>query len=123
MTKAFLPQMEARNHGHIAFLVCSALLDYCVSKFGAVGCHESLTHSLLNRSLIPLLDPLYCVQESMKAILANVRKTQTHALNVLCCLFFRLLPWEANVATYRFMGGDKCLYSFLRPNNRLLNVT
>uniref|UniRef100_A0A8P4KDD9 Short-chain dehydrogenase/reductase 3 n=1 Tax=Dicentrarchus labrax TaxID=13489 RepID=A0A8P4KDD9_DICLA len=106
MTKAFLPQMKAKNHGHIV-TVASALglfstaCDYCASKFGAVGFHESLTHELRAedldgikttlvcpyivdtgmfagceirkelRSLIPPLEPLYTVQQSMKAILAE----------------------------------------------------
>lgn len=26
----------------------------------------------------------------------------------------RLLPWEANAATYRFMGGDKCMLPFIK---------
>lgn len=53
-------------------------------------------------------------------LIKSVHKTQTHALNVLCCLFFRLLPWEANVATYRFMGGDKCLYSFIKTKQQVV---
>ncbi len=28
--------------------------------------------------------------------------------------FSRLLPWDANVATYRFMGGDKCMLPFIK---------
>lgn len=48
--KAFLPSMLANNHGHIATIASSAglggvnsLLDYCASKFAAVGLHESLS--------------------------------------------------------------------------------
>lgn len=26
---------------------------------------------------------------------------------------FRLLPWESNVVTYRFMGSDKCMVPFI----------
>ncbi len=37
------------------------------------------------------------------------------------CLFFRLLPWEANVAIYRFMGGDKCMYSFIKTKQQVVN--
>uniref|UniRef100_A0A668U1G9 Short-chain dehydrogenase/reductase 3 n=1 Tax=Oreochromis aureus TaxID=47969 RepID=A0A668U1G9_OREAU len=101
MTKAFLPRMKEQNHGHIV-TVASALglfstaCDYCASKFGAVGFHESLTHELIAedlngikttlvcpyivdtgillgelRSIIPPLEPLYTVQQSMKAILAE----------------------------------------------------
>lgn len=41
----------------------------------------------------------------------------------LCC---RLLPWDANVATYRFMGGDKCMLPFIKnteqkTSNGLIN--
>lgn len=50
MTKAFLPEMLERDHGHIVNIASSAglvgvngLADYCASKFAAVGkkvdCH------------------------------------------------------------------------------------
>ncbi|XP_054640845.1 retinol dehydrogenase 10-B-like isoform X2 [Dunckerocampus dactyliophorus] len=150
MTKAFLPQMKAKNHGHIV-TVASALglfstacvEDYCASKFGAVGFHESLTHELLAeeldgikttlvcpyivdtgmfagceirkelRSLIPPLEPLYTVQQSMTAILAEQQMICIPRLMYIPFLTRALLPWEANVATYRFMGGDKCMLPFI----------
>lgn len=94
MTKAFLPHMKARNHGHIV-TVASALglfstacvevrrtgshstrssgapslkrdsfipssQDYCASKFGAVGFHESLTHELLAENLDGIKTTLVC---------------------------------------------------------------
>uniref|UniRef100_A0A8C7YUC7 Short-chain dehydrogenase/reductase 3 n=1 Tax=Oryzias sinensis TaxID=183150 RepID=A0A8C7YUC7_9TELE len=103
MTKAFLPPMKARNHGHIVTIASalglfttSCVEDYCASKFGAVGFHESLALELQAEnqggikttlvcpyivnsgmfagceiSLIPPLEPLYTVQESMKAILGE----------------------------------------------------
>uniref|UniRef100_A0A668U033 Short-chain dehydrogenase/reductase 3 n=1 Tax=Oreochromis aureus TaxID=47969 RepID=A0A668U033_OREAU len=103
MTKAFLPRMKEQNHGHIVTVASSSrcsfyflLQDYCASKFGAVGFHESLTHELIAEdlngikttlvcpyivdtgmfagceiSIIPPLEPLYTVQQSMKAILAE----------------------------------------------------
>uniref|UniRef100_A0A8C9G1Q4 Uncharacterized protein n=1 Tax=Pavo cristatus TaxID=9049 RepID=A0A8C9G1Q4_PAVCR len=52
-TKAFLPKMLEMNHGHIVTVASSLGLfstagveDYCASKFGAVGFHESLSHEL-----------------------------------------------------------------------------
>jgi all-trans-retinol dehydrogenase (NAD+) len=49
MTKALLPGMLRRNHGHVINVASSAglvglpgLVDYCASKFGAVGFDESL---------------------------------------------------------------------------------
>ncbi|CAF1434022.1 unnamed protein product [Adineta ricciae] len=51
--KAFLPSMLEKNHGHIVTIASGAgltgaagLVDYCSSKFAAVGLHESLTHEL-----------------------------------------------------------------------------
>ncbi|CAF1234268.1 unnamed protein product [Rotaria magnacalcarata] len=51
--KAFLPSMLENNHGHIVTIAsgaglvgASGLVDYCSSKFAAVGLHESLTHEL-----------------------------------------------------------------------------
>ncbi|KAL3978215.1 cofilin [Sarotherodon galilaeus] len=151
MTKAFLPRMKEQNHGHIV-TVASALglfstacvEDYCASKFGAVGFHESLTHELIAedlngikttlvcpyivdtgmfagceirkelRSIIPPLEPLYTVQQSMKAILAEQQMICIPRLMYIPFLARALLPWEANVATYRFMGGDKCMLPFIK---------
>ncbi|CAI5784696.1 Uncharacterized protein PODLI_1B011090 [Podarcis lilfordi] len=52
-TKAFLPAMMAKNHGHIVTVASAAghltvpfLLSYCSSKFAAVGFHKSLTQEL-----------------------------------------------------------------------------
>lgn len=45
--------MKQKNHGHIISISSSAglfgvssLMDYCASKFGAIGIHESLTAEL-----------------------------------------------------------------------------
>ncbi|CAL8338815.1 unnamed protein product [Merluccius merluccius] len=124
---------------------CHALFwDYCASKFGAVGFHESLTHQLhaenLNgikttlvcpyivdtgmfagceirkelRGLIPPLDPLYTVKQSMKAILGEQQMICIPRLMYIPLLTRALLPWDASVATYRFMGGDKCMMPFIK---------
>ncbi|XP_040180738.1 17-beta-hydroxysteroid dehydrogenase 13-like [Rana temporaria] len=52
-TKSFLPAMMRKNRGHIATVasVCghvgiTYLVDYCASKFGAVGFHECMTSEL-----------------------------------------------------------------------------
>lgn len=51
--KAFVPAMMKKNHGHIVNIASSAglfgvagLVDYCASKFAAVGVHESITSEL-----------------------------------------------------------------------------
>ncbi|XP_068737551.1 epidermal retinol dehydrogenase 2-like [Montipora capricornis] len=52
-TKAFLPSMVEKNHGHVVSIASSAgffgvngLCDYCSSKYGAVGFNESLNMEL-----------------------------------------------------------------------------
>ncbi|XP_012693941.2 retinol dehydrogenase 10-like [Clupea harengus] len=152
MTKAFLPHMKATNHGHIVTVASTLGLfttacveDYCASKFGAVGFHESLSHSLLAegdlngikttlvcpyivntgmfagcqireefRGLIPPLEPLDCVQRSMRAILGDETMVCIPSIMNLAVVSRALLPWDANVVTYRFMGSDRCMYPFLK---------
>ena len=48
-----MPAMMKKNHGHVITIASGAglfgiagLVDYCASKFGAVGIHESLTSEL-----------------------------------------------------------------------------
>ncbi|XP_069834347.1 17-beta-hydroxysteroid dehydrogenase 13-like [Dendropsophus ebraccatus] len=52
-TRAFLPSMMRKNHGHIVTIASSAglfgvpfLVDYCSTKFAAVGFHKALTAEL-----------------------------------------------------------------------------
>lgn len=52
-TKAFLPEMLEKDHGHIVTIASLAghvgvgkLIDYCASKFAAVGFDESLRSEL-----------------------------------------------------------------------------
>uniref|UniRef100_A0A8C7DD96 Retinol dehydrogenase 10a n=1 Tax=Oncorhynchus kisutch TaxID=8019 RepID=A0A8C7DD96_ONCKI len=102
-TKAFLPKMLELNHGHIVTVASSMGLfstagveDYCASKFGAIGFHESLSHEIkasdkdgikmtlvcpylvdtgmfkgcrIRSSFPASLKPEFCVTQSMRAIL------------------------------------------------------
>ncbi|XP_056424705.1 17-beta-hydroxysteroid dehydrogenase 13-like isoform X2 [Hyla sarda] len=52
-TRAFLPSMMRKNHGHIVTIASSAglfgvpfMVDYCSTKFAAVGFHKALTAEL-----------------------------------------------------------------------------
>ncbi|KAM8938673.1 17-beta-hydroxysteroid dehydrogenase 13-like [Pelodytes ibericus] len=52
-TRAFLPSMIKKNHGHIATVASTAgligvafMVDYCSTKFAAVGYHKALTAEL-----------------------------------------------------------------------------
>ncbi|KAE8631026.1 hypothetical protein XENTR_v10001050 [Xenopus tropicalis] len=53
-TRAFLPSMLRNNHGHIVTVASSAgfvgvqfMVDYCSTKFAALGYHKALTAELL----------------------------------------------------------------------------
>ncbi|XP_077386180.1 retinol dehydrogenase 10-A [Festucalex cinctus] len=148
--KAFLPQMKARDHGHIVTIASvlglfstGCVEDYCASKFAAVGFHESLAHELLAEEVegvkttlvcpyivdtgmfegckireevelvLPPLEPQYCVEQAMNAILIDQPLVCIPRLTYLPVLFRALLPWESNVVSYRFMGSDKCMYPFI----------
>ncbi|XP_039971714.1 retinol dehydrogenase 10-A [Xiphias gladius] len=117
--------------------------DYCASKFAAVGFHESLAHELLAEEvegvkttlvcpyivdtgmfegckireevelLLPPLEPQYCVEQAMNAILIDQPLVCIPRLTYLPFLSRALLPWESNVVAYRFMGSDKCMYPFI----------
>lgn len=52
-TRAFLPEMIKENHGHIVTIASSAgfvgvpyMVDYCSTKFAALGYHKALTAEL-----------------------------------------------------------------------------
>ena len=66
-TKAFLPDMMRRNHGHVVTIASAAGLagvaglgDYCASKFGAVGFAESLRLELRKQGKTGVATTLVC---------------------------------------------------------------
>ncbi|KAM3877723.1 LOW QUALITY PROTEIN: retinol dehydrogenase 10-A [Diretmus argenteus] len=63
--------------------------------------------------LLPPLEPQYCVEQAMNAILIDQPLVCIPRLTYLPVLSRALLPWESNVVTYRFMGSDKCMYPFI----------
>lgn len=44
----------------------------------------------------------------------QMQKKKFHFWDKVYSFSSSLLPWEANVATYRFMGGDKCMLPFIK---------
>ncbi|XP_011684126.1 epidermal retinol dehydrogenase 2 isoform X2 [Strongylocentrotus purpuratus] len=106
--KAFMPHMLEKNHGHIVTIASlaghlgvSGLVDYCASKFAAVGLDDALYHELqysgktgvkctvvcpfyiktgmfdgvkAKRSImIDLMEPEYAVEQIILAIRTNQR--------------------------------------------------
>ncbi|KAG7494537.1 retinol dehydrogenase 10-A-like [Solea senegalensis] len=125
--------------------------DYCASKFAAVGFHESLAHELLTEEvqgvkttlvcpyivdtgmfegcrireevelIFAPLEPQYCVEQAMNAILIDQPLVCIPRLTYLPFLARALLPWESNVVMYRFMGSDKCMYPFIDNKRQVAN--
>ncbi|GAB1284814.1 Retinol dehydrogenase 10 [Apodemus speciosus] len=157
-TKAFLPTMLEINHGHIVTVASSLGLfstagveDYCASKFGVVGFHESLSHELkaaekdgikttlvcpylvdtgmfrgcrIRKEIEPFLPPLkpdYCVKQAMKAILTDQPMVCTPRLMYIVTFMKSILPFEAVVCMYRFLGADKCMYPFIAQRKQATN--
>ncbi|PKK33763.1 retinol dehydrogenase 10 (all-trans), partial [Columba livia] len=156
--KAFLPKMLEMNHGHIVTVASSLGLfstagveDYCASKFGAVGFHESLSHELkaaekdgikttlvcpylvdtgmfrgcrIRKEIEPFLPPLkpeYCVKQAMRAILTDQPMICTPRLMYMVTFMKSILPFEAVVCMYRFLGADKCMYPFIAQRKQATN--
>nr|XP_033789286.1 retinol dehydrogenase 10 isoform X2 [Geotrypetes seraphini] len=157
-TKAFLPKMLELNHGHIVTVASSLGLfstagieDYCASKFGAVGFHESLSHELkaaekdgvkmtlvcpylvdtgmfrgcrIRKEIEPFLPPLkpdYCVKQAIRAILTDQPMICTPRLMYMVTCMKSILPFEAVVCMYRFLGADKCMYPFIAQRKQAMN--
>lgn len=157
-TKAFLPKMLEMNHGHIVTVASSLGLfstagveDYCASKFGAIGFHESLSHELKAAekdgikmtlvcpflvdtgmfqgcrirkemaSFLPPLKPEYCVNQAMRAILTDQPMICTPRLMYMVTFMKTILPFDAVVCMYRFIGADKCMYPFLAHKKQVTN--
>ncbi|GMR37374.1 hypothetical protein PMAYCL1PPCAC_07569, partial [Pristionchus mayeri] len=136
--KNFVKSMIARNHGHVVTIASIAgkvggagLVDYCASKFAAVGFHESLVAELRhlkadginttlvmpyliqtgmfdgfqNKSagLISNLDPQYVVDCVMEAVLTNKEELiMPKILYGLSVLNF--LPSEAKMILFEYLG-------------------
>ncbi|KAL7842903.1 hypothetical protein SRHO_G00245920 [Serrasalmus rhombeus] len=157
-TKAFLPKMLELNEGHIVTVASSLGLfttagveDYCASKFGAIGFHESLSHELkaankdgikmtlvcpflvdtgmfkgcrIRKEIAPFFPPLkpeYCVEQAMRAILTDQPMVCTPRAMYVVSFMKTVLPFDAIVCMYRFIGADKCMYPFLAHRKESTN--
>ncbi|XP_034537765.1 retinol dehydrogenase 10-A [Notolabrus celidotus] len=72
--------------------------------------------------ILPPLDPQYCVEQAMNAILIDQPLVCIPRLTYLPFLSRALLPWESNVVTYRFMGSDKCMYPFIDTKKKQMSA-
>lgn len=156
MLKAFLPDMIKRDRGHICTIasvagligVCS-LSDYCASKYANVGMDYALRMEIAKANLnikttivkpyfiqtgmfnganpgfFPLLQPEYVANEIVDAILTEtIEITIPWYMKLLALL--ELLPLEAIVPLYDFIGGYEWMENFhgrqLPPSTKNIEI-
>ncbi|XP_014677260.1 PREDICTED: epidermal retinol dehydrogenase 2-like [Priapulus caudatus] len=145
--KAFLPSMLEHNHGHVVTIASSAglvgvngLVDYCASKFGAVGFDQALRFELdatgkdgihstcicpyfINTgmfdgvnakfpALCPILEAEYASDKIMEAILTNQKMLLMPRALYWVCTLLLLLPVEAQFYVADFIGISHSMSTF-----------
>eukprot|EP00731_Ephydatia_muelleri_P010580 Em0005g1166a len=146
--KAFLPSMITNNHGYIITIASSAglfgvagLVDYCASKYGAVGIHEALAGEISVRKcdgihttcvcpyfidtgmfegvktripfLLPILTPEYAVDKIMNAFHSNQYMLMMPRVLYLFYILQSILPKAAMLEAGNFFGVDKYMNTFV----------
>ncbi|XP_053311770.1 estradiol 17-beta-dehydrogenase 11-like [Spea bombifrons] len=133
-TRAFLPSMIRNNHGHIATVASSAgllgvpfLVDYCSTKFAAVGYHKALTAELAaleknginttclcpvfvntgfvknpSTRLSPVLEPEYVARKLVDGILTNKKMVVLPPFVNMSLVLELFLPERALKALSKF---------------------
>ncbi|KAE9555707.1 hypothetical protein FO519_001059 [Halicephalobus sp. NKZ332] len=137
-TKAFLPKMLEKNEGHVATLASMAgkagtagLVDYCASKYGAVGFNESLRAEMaslgknihvtticpyyINTGMfdgvetyaplcLPILEPEYVADRIIEAILTNQYDLYLPKFSYVIAAFAGFLPYKAIFVIAQYLG-------------------
>ncbi|XP_047480317.1 short-chain dehydrogenase/reductase family 16C member 6-like [Penaeus chinensis] len=143
--KAFLNDMMDSNKGHIVNIAsmagwvgCNGLVDYCSSKFAAVGFDEGLKLELkvlgktgvkttcvcpiyistgmfegVQSRVLPILTPEYVAQEAVDATLMNQRMLMLPPYVRLLALFRVILPDKANYFLGKIAGVTVMMDNFV----------
>ncbi|ETN73593.1 oxidoreductase, short chain dehydrogenase/reductase family protein [Necator americanus] len=145
--KAFVPAMLDSNHGHVVTVASiagkvgvSGLVDYCASKHGAIGFHESLTAEMdalgkdgvkttvvcpyyidtgmfdgvetKSPTLLPVLKPEYVVDCIMEAVLTNKEMISMPRFNYVVMFAMGFLPSNAQAVLSKFFGVNETMENF-----------
>jgi len=151
VTKAFLSHILNNDHGHIITIASMAgktgtagLVDYCASKFGAVGFAESLlaeVHALGKDGvhvtticpyyidtgmfegvetyaprLLPILEPSYVIDQIMEAILTNKEELILPRFCYWVVFAKSFLPTKAYLLVSDYFGVSKTMDHFVGRN-------
>jgi len=145
--KSFLPAMLARNHGHIVTIASAAglfgtngLVDYCASKFAAVGFDETLRAELWVQkktgvhttvvcpfyistgmfegaktrfpSILPILEPDYVADKIVEAVLTNKAMLCLPNFIYMMLALKNILPVKALMLSSDFVGFSNSMDEF-----------
>ncbi|GMR38326.1 hypothetical protein PMAYCL1PPCAC_08521, partial [Pristionchus mayeri] len=144
--KNFVRSMIERNNGHIVTIASMAgkggtagLVDYCASKHGAVGFHESITAELRklnasgvkttvicpyyigtgmfagveNKTKIPVLEPEYVVECILEAVLTNKEEMLIPRRMYVSTALSALLPTETKMILLENSGTMETMDHFV----------
>uniref|UniRef100_A0AC34QR37 Uncharacterized protein n=2 Tax=Panagrolaimus sp. JU765 TaxID=591449 RepID=A0AC34QR37_9BILA len=145
-TKAFLPKMIEKNEGHLVTLASMAgksgtagLVDYCASKFGAVGFSESLRAEMavlgkdipvtivcpfyINTGMfdgvktyapltLPILEPEYVVEKIVEAVLTNQADVYMPRYCYVLAGLAGILPYKAGFTVAQYLGVHRTMDHF-----------
>uniref|UniRef100_H2ZH90 Epidermal retinol dehydrogenase 2 n=1 Tax=Ciona savignyi TaxID=51511 RepID=H2ZH90_CIOSA len=144
--KAFLPAMMEKNSGHVVTIASGAgllfglpaLLDYCASKFGAVGLSESLDLELwqqkkdgvhvtvvcpyyidtgmfkgVHTPVIPILKADYAVEQMVDAILRNKRMLLLPFFSYIIYALKGIIPSKAMYVVGEAFGINTSMETFI----------
>ncbi|XP_041467586.1 epidermal retinol dehydrogenase 2-like [Lytechinus variegatus] len=146
--KAFLPDMMKKDHGHIVTIAsimgelsAAGMSEYCMSKFAAVGLHESVLRetraagktgihfTLVNpymintgmfagtkiryEMIVPTLEPEYVAGKVVEAVQTQTALVRTPVLLHLMVLLKDLLPQKAIFSMEDFFETAKAMDNFV----------
>ncbi|GAB5584041.1 retinol dehydrogenase 10 [Prionailurus iriomotensis] len=96
--------------------------DELIERTMMVNCHAHFWRLLKEiEPFLPPLKPDYCVKQAMKAILTDQPMICTPRLMYIVTFMKSILPFEAVVCMYRFLGADKCMYPFIAQRKQATN--
>ncbi|XP_046657869.1 epidermal retinol dehydrogenase 2-like [Daphnia pulicaria] len=148
--KSFLPDMIMQDQGHIVTIAslaglsgCNRLVDYCASKFAAVGFDESLRTELavdgrkgikttvvcpffvktplfagIESKILPVLEPETVASETIDAILTEQPVCLIPSRLSILLGLKSMLPIKALISTHKAFGLDETMNAFDGPKTK-----
>lgn len=144
--KAFLGDMIKKNHGHVVSIASIAgyggspqMVDYCASKFGAVGLTEALTVELkyeapnvkvtsicpwfiktgmfdgaksLSPTLLPIMEPEYVVNQIVAGVLNDEKIVFIPKTLMAIVIFKSIAPISLGFKVADFLRLDQQMLNF-----------